>query len=299
MKIVKGFFNFLGILAAIIFSLVLILMLIVTPLVATASSFLKAETIHNIVNEIDVSAFVESNIENVSMDTQVLESFMETELADEMISLYVDNVFAELIGVEPQTELTEETLKSLFKEHREELLPIVKAVISAEYEINTDMKLSDENMQLIVDQFIENIVPGMLSVLPSLDQIGLDEVTISVIQNLYNGVILKVMLAVTAFITVMILLCRFPRLKGFMWLGVVYLISAVPVLLISLLARSGNIIDLAGGLSQMEEIVTPVITILSEVLLKGTGLIALFGVVFIVIFIVGRKLIFAKRRQIM
>lgn len=288
MKILKAVFNILGIFVATLFSLLLVALLVVTPMISTASSFLKADTIHSIVKKIDFSAFADSLPEINGIDTSFLHEFMETELMEDVLTLYIDGTFAILEGEKAQAALTSDAFKSIAEEHMDELLPIVKSYAG------TDIPLSDKSLQLIVNQLIDTMVPNVLSMLPTLEELGLDAPAISFLKKLYNGTYLKFMIFVIAAFSLLVVLCRFPRFKGFMWLGVVYLISAVLVFLISLLFKSGGRIALVEPTTLFMSIINPLLSILSTEMLKATCIMALLGIVFIIIFVIGRKVLLLK-----
>ncbi len=292
MKIIKGIFNVLGIFLAILFSIILIVMLIVTPTISAVSSFLRADTLHNVIKNIDASEMLR-NFGGEQLPTQIngmdvssiMDELMESELVEDILTIYTDNLFATIEGSNTASSLNAESIEAILNKHIDNLIPMVKT------QIGTDLPLTDENIKTLATPMIASMVPSLLTMLPSLEDLGLDATTIKILQNLYNGNYLKYMLLASGLLSLLILLFRFPRFKGFMWLGVTYLLSAVFVLGLSVLTKTSDLLTtVVGDVSEIEFILIPLLTTLSQELFKGAGIIAILGIVYILIFVLGQKL---------
>ena len=294
MKIVKGIFNVLGIFISIIFSLILMAMLLLTPMVSAVSSFLRADTLHKVIKEVDLSEFLSSvtgedlPIEINGLDLRFAQDLMESELVEDILALYVDSIFATIEG-DTSKIISEDTIKNVVDKHMMDLLPLIKSYVG------TDFPLSDENLLTLADSFVESMIPGLLSKLPTLEELGLDSTIITVLQKLYNGTYFTYSLCATIIISLLIVLFRFPRFKGFMWLAVAYLFSSVLILILAFLTKTSDLLLLTTEeLSGFDFIITPLLTVLSGKLFKSAGSVALLGIVFIIIFVIGRKLLSKK-----
>ena len=76
-----------------------------------------------------------------------------------------------------------------------------------------------------------------------------------------------------------------------MWLGVVYVLSAIVVFLASFgMGGAGAVlVSVAGPMAEL--VAEPVLSILSAELFKGAGIFAAMALVFILIYILGRKIV--------
>ena len=292
MKIIKAIFNVLGIFLATLFSIILIVMLIVTPTVSAVSSFLRADTLHNVVKNIDANELLRNfggdrlPTEINGMDvSSIIDELLKSEMVEDILSIYIENIFSTIEGSNSASGPTAETIEGILNKHIDSLLPMVKA------QIGTEVPLTDENIKMMAKTMIKSLVPNFMTMLPTLEDLGLDPTTIRILQNLYNGNYFKYMLFASGLVSLLILLLRFPRFKGFMWLGVVYLLSAILVFMISLLTKTSDVLNtIAGDMSEIEFILTPLLVTLAQELSKGAGIIAILGIVCILIFAIGRKL---------
>lgn len=290
MKVIKTIFNILGILAATVLSLLLVVMLLATPLVSTASSFLKSDTLHKVVKSIDfASIFTASGIsDQTQIKAEIINELMETEFVGDIISLYVDTLFTSLEENNTQVAVTAEDITTLADKHFDELLPIVKA------QIGTDLPLPDEEIQKYAQQYITTLAPDVAAMLPSLDDLGVDETVITVLHNLYSGKVLKTLLLAISILSFLVLLCRFPRFKGFMWLGITYLCSSLLLFLFAFAVKTTGISLFTDLLPISKVIVSPLFSSLTSGIFKGAGIVFGLAAVFIIIFILGRKLLCKK-----
>ena len=115
------------------------------------------------------------------------------------------------------------------------------------------------------------------------------------IMNLKNGTYFKTALAIAVVLTILVMLCQVMRFKGFMWIGVDYLVASVLTLISSAVIKTINL----GELLDVDALAYPVLNtitgIIASDIVKGVIIMAVSGVVFIVVFIVGRKLLKNKK----
>ncbi|MBQ7776175.1 MAG: hypothetical protein IJ379_09660 [Lachnospiraceae bacterium] len=291
MKVVKIILNLLGIFVAILLSLLLSAMLLVTPVVSAVTTFFNADNLHKIADQLQVSDLVRSyagtalkNAQVGGIDTATVNTLLETELVDDIIALYIDGFFTAIEGDSSQADINKEAIKTIVTKHSDELLPTIESYLG------TDLPLTEENLQLVMKPMMDSVITNITSMLPSFEDLGLDFTIISVLRKLHKGTYLIYTLCATAVLSLFILLLRFPRFKGFMWLGVVYLLSALLLLLPASLTRvSDMVIPPIEDIPTLQFITTPLLATLSTEFFKTSGVAALLGVVFILVFVFGRK----------
>ena len=117
----------------------------------------------------------------------------------------------------------------------------------------------------------------------------------NIMMNFRNGTYFWTAFAITATLSLLVMLCQVMRFKGFMWIGVDYLVAAVFTLISSFGIKALDLQVIMDLDAASKPIFTTLSGIISSDMLKGAGIETLLGVVFIVVFIVGRKLL--KKRK--
>ena len=105
-------------------------------------------------------------------------------------------------------------------------------------------------------------------------------------------------IGVIGVISILILVFRFVRFKGFMWLTVVYALCGGLIFLTSM--SLGDAVKEVVAVTEpgMEALITPLISILAAEMMKGAGVLVGLAVLFVLVFVIGRKLM-RKRREAM
>lgn len=301
MTIAKKVFNVLGILVSIVLSLILTAVLISAPLTSAVTSFLQKDTLHRTVDSLDLSALLPAEGQD-----EIMSALLETELANDLLSLYVDDLLAALDGSTERT-LTPESLNNLVLKHMDDLLPLVcpyameLAKSSVEVpdgtEINWDEVLTEDVIAAAIVQYVDENGEELLAQFPSAQDFGIDQSVVQLITAFRGKDVLTAVITIAAVLSVLILLCRWVRFKGFMWLGIVYLISAAFDFIYASLIKKIGVAMLIAALPELNGVVPVLLDILIPALTRGTAVIAVLGVFFVAIFIVGRLLLKKFRRQ--
>ncbi|MBQ8822420.1 MAG: hypothetical protein IJZ82_07230 [Lachnospiraceae bacterium] len=291
MDVFKKIMNVLGIFLAIIVSLVLAVVLIATPVVSGAASFFEAENLSKIVRSLD---FNELLLGNGQLEQQLgeygplLDAISETAVLEDVVDLYVEDVMNALEG-SGEKHLTVEAVKEIMVAHMDEIMPIVKSQMG-----DVASLLPEEEIEKYVVTYLESYGDTIINKLPSIEDLGLSEDVLMGVRLLGEGRIVTVLVIAIAVLSVLILLLRWVHFKGFMWLGVDYLISALVVFLASFgIGGAGALLVSVAG-SMAELVAEPILSVLSAAMFKGAGICAGLAVLFIIIYVVGRKLFMKK-----
>lgn len=301
MAIAKKVFNVLGILVSILLSLILTAVLISAPLTSAVTSFLQKDTLHRAVDSLDLSALLPAEGQD-----EIMSALLKTELANDLLALYADDLLAALDGSTERT-LTAESLNDLVLKHMDDLLPLVRpyamelAKSSVEVpdgmEINWDEVLTEDVIAAAIVQYVDENGEELLAQFPSAQDFGIDQSVVQLITAFRGKNVLTAVITIAAVLSVLILLCRWVRFKGFMWLGVVYLLSAVLDFTYASLIKKMGVALLMAELPELNGIVPVLSDILIPALMRGTAVIAVLGVFFVAIFIIGRLLLKKIRQQ--
>lgn len=301
MTIAKKVFNVLGTLVSILLSLILTAVLISVPLTSAVTSFLQKDTLHRAVDSLDLSVLLPAEGQD-----EITSALLKTELANDLLALYADDLLAALDGSTERT-LTAESLNDLVLKYMDDLLPLVRpyamelAKSSVEVpdgmEINWDEVLTEDVIAAAIVQYVDENGGKLLAQFPSAQDLGIDQSVVQLIAAFRGKDVLTAVITIAAVLSVLILLCRWVRFKGFMWLGVVYLLSAVlDFIYASLIKKMGVVLPMA-ELPELNGVVPVLSDILIPALMRGTAVIAVLGVFFVAIFIVGRLLLKKLRQQ--
>lgn len=294
MDVFKKVLNVFGIILGVIFSFALIASLIVAPVLSGATIFFKTENLKKMVNEIDFATIVADSMGGMSEeDAEMMDILFEEGIMDELMVLYVEDLFAALDGGSTTKKLTAETVLDIFEKHMDVFVDMTKA------------QMDEEMLQYITDQDIEDILldtlpeeaESIVLSVPSLQDMGLDADTLHVIGMFRDGLVATVGILLISVFAVIVLLCQVPRFKSFMWLGVDFILGGGLTLVIAM----GFELLLKTAMSAIpfgNEIIDPMVEIFAGSMKKGAVIELVLAVVFIVIFIVGRMALKKKANNV-
>jgi len=285
MNVLKVIFNIFGILAASLLSLILFATLFTTPIISTAASFLNSDTLYKIVKTIDYIQFIPKtdNPQQNQLQAEIINELIDTKFVEDIITMYTDNLFHALEENNTDVALTAADISAVANKHFDELLPIFKA------RIGIDLPLSDSEIQQYAKQYIDELAPEIASMFPTLSDLNIEPSVLTALHNLYSGIVVKSFLFVIGILSFLVLLCRFPRFKGFMWLGITYLCAAAFLFLLTFTVKTTGISLFTELIPISSIIVKPFFAALTAEVFKGAGIIFALAAGFIFIFIFGRK----------
>lgn len=286
MKVFKIIMNVFGIIGASFLSILLVIALAVTPVVSAATSFLQGENIYKIISSVDYSEIISSgmDMDSNSPEGEIANELMESEMMEELVNLCVDNIFETIDSNGESDPISPNDIEDIAEDHEDELKDIIK-----EY-VGDEIPLTEETLDEMADSLIEEYSVEIAETLPTADDLGLSPDVLNIIMNLRNGTYFWIAFGIAAGLSLLVMLCQVMRFKGFMWIGVDYLVAAVFTLISSFGIKVVDlcaIMDLDASAAPVMKTVTGII---SSEMLKGAGVEAGLGIVFIVVFIVGRKL---------
>lgn len=285
----KKILNVFGVLVSIVLSLVLLVMLIITPVISGVTKLSQKETLHSVVENIDLTGFMELEEGNPAA------ALVETEFFSGLLDLYLNDLMAELDG-QPQTNMSAEALDQLKETHEEELLAVMRAMLEDTAEENElegmlpDGILTDEMVLEALDEFYDEIAPTLVEELPTLEELGLSQEVLDGINQLRSKKIQTAAIVMIAVLSLLILGCRWPRFKGFMWLAVVNILVC-PVMLV---ARSGlgimTEMFLSEDLQGLNGVLEPILAVFRGSMMTYAVVYGILAVLCVLVFVLGRKM---------
>lgn len=280
----KKALNFLGIFLSVILSVVLFVTLIASPLVNMVSTAFRPDTVKKIIEQIDFVELVLSNEElraelaNHGIDAEFLDEIKESKIVEEGVSAFIESLFE-------GKEFTKETVQNIVERGHEEAVYYIKGLSKRlGHELH---ELPDEEVKQIILDSVDESWDRLTESLPTPEDLGItqeeyDAMSLlgnilsgeelsagQIIKIFYDGAVINLLLFVAAVLSVLILLLRFPKCKGFLWLFVVYLIAAL------LTFGEGaviNAIDVSvfPELEQLQdELLAPILSVMSGIIKAG------------------------------
>lgn len=280
MKAFKIIMNILGIIAASFLSIFLIASLVAIPVVSAGSSFFSGKNVYKLLVGLDYTDIVDSGLDNE--EGTFINQVMDTDMAQEIIEMCADNIFSVMEGNE--NTVTEEDIKEVFMNHKDEFQDILKSYA------DDSIPLTEEILEEMTKEAMDEYAIVVANMMPTPEDIGIDSETLNFISNLRNGTYFWIVFAMAATLTVLVMLCQVMRFKGFMWIGVDYVLAALFSLVLSFWVKVIDLGRLIGEFGAEADLLATISDIISAEMLKVSGIMGVLGIVFIVVFIVGRKL---------
>ena len=297
----KTVFNVIRVIVAVFLSFILLASLVGGNLLYSASSCIQEDTIQNIVAAIDfsevvVDADVYTELENVGLDADAFGRLMDSEAMEEMMDLYMQDIFNMMQETDGVYGFTSENVQEIMNRHMEELMPIVNEMLQ-----QTE-QLTEEEMRQQVFDLAESIIESV----PTADQIVLDESNmteedmefINTLQALHTGEYILPFVVLSVVISLGILLCRYEKFEGFVWLTVLYLLSGGFSILIGS-AFANNELLVSTTDDALMAVIVPLLATFGKKMMMGAFVLLACAILFVVIFVVGRKILKNKENNVM
>ena len=292
MKTFKNVMYDLGIIAATLVSMLLMLSLVGNTVLSFATIFLKTDKMEDVVESIDYSAMIMAEIEKSGdnnirqMDDEIISELLETEMMEEIIEVCVENLFDELEG--KKSELSIKEFKKIGNRYSDEIENLLKE----HYEKSNS--LSDDKIEEIAEKLIDQYAQTIVEMAPTAESLGLTDESIIAINQVKNGTYFWISIGITAGITLIIFLLLIVRLKGLLWLGIDYFMVAVGTMVSSFFVE--EIFEtLAQGtyLGMMD--MAFVASAVSTNMIVSSIVMFILSILFIVFFIIGRRILKKKK----
>ncbi len=298
MKTLKILGNVFGIVLAVILSVALLAMLIVSPVVSAASNLTRPETIQKIISNIDYAKLFASNSEGIEaamseygVPVGAINEIMQTEAVGDVIELYVKEFDASLNG-DVQKYLTPDAIKEIAGNNIDALSDIAfKFVPEEEIPNNIPVEEVKEEIKSGIIKNVDDNAEKIVSLLPDTKELLGENTNTQVVETVKyvrNGAFTTALWVAVAILSLLIYGCRWPRFKGFMWLGVDFLIGTAATLLLGAFLN-GFLLDMIIGLIPFSaDIIAPTISAVADEIINIGIVLAVLTAVSISAFIVAR-----------
>lgn len=236
MKALKFFFNFLGIQLSMVLSVITFTLILITPLVSVGTSLLQSENIQQVLQDLQLSEQLEDTLKEAApeelknLDINFMDDFMDSELMNDVLQLYTDNMMG-ILSKDNIESIDTKEIETLLHEHTPEMITMIRPYLPS------DIALSDTDISRYANEMLEPALTTMVSVLPTLEDLQIEKRSLSLLRMIYEGTLIKYSFIAIGILSLLILLLRFPGFKGFLWLSITYLLNTI------LLYLAGSNID--------------------------------------------------------
>lgn len=228
----KTVFNILGCIIAFFLSIILICNLLLLPILQGVTGLLQPRVLEAIIEEIDpeslltaapdlTQALVESGI-----NEEAARALLESGVVAEVLQSVAGDALKALQGEFVQPSLTQDALKELVHQHREELLEVVLLMAPPELSLNM------EGANLLLDQLVTEqggvLIDTINDAMVQLQQEMQAQNITAAIVLFTKGVVTAVLIGFAVVLAGLIFLCRLRHAEGFVWIGVDAILAALP-----------------------------------------------------------------------
>lgn len=269
----KTLLNILGSIVAAILSLVLICVLWVLPTFQGAVNLLRPQVLEAVIEEIDpedlwvaVPDLTQALQEN-GISQEAARALLKCDAAKELLQSVAGDALQAIRGEFVQPSLTQDGLKDLVRQHREELLDVVLLLAPPEWSMTL------EGANLFLDQLVAErgglLIATINDAMVQLQQEMRAQNITAGINFIAGGIITAVLIGMSVVLAGLIYLCRLRHAQGLIWLGTDAILAALPSLAIGI-AMMG---------APLATIIAPGISAVSVIkpLLHSTGITVLLG----------------------
>lgn len=284
----KKALNIFGIIFAVIFSLLLISTLIMTPVWKGVSGLLEPEflqvVVSDVVEELRETDFtldssdLSGSLTGEGIDPALAQAIAESAALREIAPLLGEDLSHVVLGEFTSTALTAAEIQRIGTEHRGELAEIFVLLAKSEGET-----LSADDAGMVLDQLVAD-APALES---ELNGMFLDLQTdlhteYAEVLALLTGPVVTTALWITALVlAVLIFLCRWPHQEGLLWLGIDAALAALPVLGVAISIKGTQLSQVLAAGAGLPNVFSPVLRQAGNTILVGGALLLAAAVLLI------------------
>ncbi len=302
MKTFKIILNILGIILASLLSAALVALLIASPILTAVSSVTKSETVKEIVKNVNYTDIligqdseIGSMLEKTGIAKEAVNDILKTNAADKLIGLCTDEIVSALSGETEMNFFTELAVKSIVRQNIDEIANIAYGYVEDKSSV------SIEELKTKILEAVDSKAGTLACDVAKFKTELVEEIDIEVIETvkLMKGTQFAVISwCVIAGASIIILLLRFPRFKGFMWVGSVFFVGTAAVGLIYF--AFGAITDFVKEIIGGSNLPLGVITSITDLIKSRLGIHSLIYLIVAAtataLFIIGRTYL-SKRKK--
>lgn len=224
----KKVLNVFGIIIAWILSIILVLLLFVTPITLSTLSLVKPKELCETIKDVDLSQIIElMELELPDEQSQQVMELFRSDAVQELYETYIDSVFAALDSNMPQVALDEAKIQQIVRDNIDELYSFALNSIP-------DVKdYPEAEAKALLESYMITAFQGYAQSLPSGEALRQemfgDEADAQMVMSLISQIdtIKLSYVGILVFLSLLIFVCRLPRWRGFRWLSTNLFIAGI------------------------------------------------------------------------
>lgn len=216
----KKVLNVFGIIIAWILSIILVLLLFVTPITLSTLSLVKPKELCETIKDVDLSQIIElMELELPDEQSQQVMELFRSDAVQELYETYIDSVFAALDSNMPQVALDEAKIQQIVRDNIDELYSFALNSIP-------DVKdYPEAEAKALLESYVITAFQGYAQSLPSGESLRQemfgDEADAQMVMSLISQIdtIKLSYVGILVFLSLLIFVCRLFGWRGFRWLS--------------------------------------------------------------------------------
>ncbi len=214
-----------------------------------------------------------------------LDEIMETEAVSKILDLVTEEIIASLSGEEGSGQITPVLLKQIINDNIDEIIEV-----GYQY-IEDQDAVSHETLKATIlseaDAKAADFVEAVSTVKNAIAE-KMDVEVLTVVRYSASGIFDMILWVMIVLLSALIALCRFPRFKGFLWLGIVYALGALASL-VMFVAFDGILLTVLESAADGQfSFLLPAVDVIVGTFGKWAILSFVIALVMIAVFVVGR-----------
>ncbi len=246
--------NICAIFFSVVLSIVLISFSVFATLYFSVTVLTQPKTIVKVVQSVDYKTVITQNktlnqtVENFGVNAQVVDNIIKSEQASDIIEKYADDVLDILAEIPEEKKIDFPMIQHLVDENIDTVLQ--------ETEENMKIKIPKKQVKRQVKNVIKQNEKVVKQVIPVIEPIRTVVQTVETYETVKNAISRDsfwLLLFDYFMIAVMICIIKYKNFKGFIWLSVDFLISALTILCVIIFSKTNYVKLIAKKISYFDE----------------------------------------------
>ena len=216
----KKILNVFGIILAWLLSIVLVVLLFVSPVLLSALSTVQPKKMMQTLPSMELPQLLEMlDIEVVDTENEQLMEFISTDAVQDIFEIYATGVFSALDGGVPEQTLTEETVREIVHNNLDDLFALaIKASPELKQLPEAEAKSAAEDMICEALLEITEQLPAPEELIQEISAQSEVEIALEALAQI--DMVKLAFIGVLVVLSVLIFVCRLFGFRGFRWLSV-------------------------------------------------------------------------------
>lgn len=272
----------LGTVGGVLFSILLILVLLLSIPYSVSTALVKPDTIVTIIKEVDFAQHVLDDesvrqaLEQEGIQAEMISELLESPFFKDTVETYTNEVVAAVQGKQPEVTLSENAVRQFAAEHRDSLIALTKKYMPE------SVGLTDGQINAALDKVVDRYAATLAGALPSGEEVKEMLVETEIhkpVELLVSTTVPILLYTIVGVLAAIVFVCLLHKFRGLLCLGIDALIVALILLAPYIVLNNAALIT--SLLADSASPVAPLIAVLSAKLGVYLIVLTVVGVLFI------------------